>query len=1235
MGYWIAPWILLLIGWFTPGNQKPISDQKAFESEITSACNLIVDSGHDTSICIGTQLILQGSITGNSTFFEWTPHDGLNDPFILHPIATIDTAITYTLTALGFDTANHNLVLNGSFEQGNTGFYTEQFYVSDIPVVQNEMYPNGTFTVLDNPILVNDTWPNCADHTSGTGVNMMLINGTTTIDTIWCQTIPVLPHHYYQFTGWACPFNTTAPPIFTVSFNEGLSDTIFTDTTLCLWQQISPTVWYSGDSSFAHICLINASGITGEGNDYGIDDLSLIELCESQDSVSISVYGDVAPVPVITGDTILCDGDMATYTASFPPGTNILSYTWTPSSAGAIISGQGTNQLKVFWNGVGNAHVCLSVETNCQTNSACLYAHIGIIPFPEQVMGPPYLCPGEFGIYTVPFDAAVDEYNWSITSGINIISGQGTNTLQVQWSNAPSADLCLEMVNACGTTTSCITITQFSGYTTILDTVLCGSNTIVVNNHIYGNGIWSGTELIPSSTGCDSVVEIQITPVNAFELMTTKKLCPGDSIFLQGAFQTKAGTYIDTFSSVYHCDSIVTTELIVAPFDTLWIVSTTCDPALAGTTIMTINEGHCDSTIITQVLLLASDTTTISLFSCMITDTGQVIQMLTNHVGCDSMVVTNIYLLHSDTTTLFTTTCDPAAAGITVQIFPNVVGCDSMVVTNTSFALSDTTLISALTCTYADTGTTSALYVNAMGCDSLVMNTKIYAGTDTTFIFSNTCTASDAGLFLSNLTNQFGCDSVISMLVTLLPSDTTYLTNTSCEPLDTGVVIQYLTNSVGCDSLVVTTTNLLPVDICHFQATMFVQQPVCYGDSAKVTVDLQIGTGPFNLQWSHLGDAGSYVFPVSGTYSFSFALEGESHIVLTSANGLQILDTIFIDSVTPFEIGVQNTSDYNGYNVACQGDSIGTAMVNILSGGALPLSYLWSNGIKTPDISNLKAGVYNLTVTDNHGCTTSSSVVITEPAAIEYNLTIEDILCYGDSSGAVSLSGMQGGVGPYMTSLDSSSFLMDMSYHHLIPGDHGMKIMDQNGCSSEELFVLTEPHDWSLSLGADTIVYYGTSIDLVPTINGQPNGALQFTWSDHLCDNCGSRNVELIKGSAFSITATDENGCTSEDEIIIDVTIKHDVFVPNIFSPNGDQVNDLLMISTSRGLKEIEEFAIFDRWGNLVYSQLHGQPEDSSVAWDGLLDGKPLNTGVYAYKLIAEFQDEVRVTRFGDITLIR
>ncbi|MGB3078241.1 MAG: gliding motility-associated C-terminal domain-containing protein, partial [Saprospiraceae bacterium] len=845
------------------------------------------------------------------------------------------------------------------------------------------------------------------------------------------------------------------------------------------------------------------------------------------------------------------------------------------------------------------------------------------------------LCPGEIAsLYTPEIDPD-DVYNWMIPSGVSIISGSGTNEIEIQGSISGEVEICLEVTNVCGTTENCTFLTLLADHASNFDTVLCLGTTIIINGHAYGNGVWTGIEHFTGMNGCDSIVQINITEATSLEFMYTKYLCPGDSIFLQGAFQTQAGSYIDSFTTISNCDSLVITEVIVSPFDTTWIVSTTCDPASAGTTITSYSQGNCDSTVITTVLLLVSDTTTISLFSCMTSDTGQTLQMLTNQAGCDSLVITNTFLLQSDTTLLFLTSCDPAMTGVMMQTLSNNNGCDSLVITTTSFLLSDTTLINVLTCTYADTGETFTLYVNAMGCDSLVISTTNYAGSDTTFITGTTCNPANSGLIISHLTNLNGCDSVISIFVSLLQSDTTYLTTTSCEPLDTGVVIQSLTNSFGCDSMVITTTTLVPVDLCQFQAFVSVVQPLCYGDSAKVILELQTGLGPFDIHLMHMGSMLSYEYPSAGIYSFSIGVAGESYIVLTSANGLQIVDTIYVDALSSFEIDAQNVSDYNGYGIACHGDSTGEAKVNILSGGASPFLFEWSNGMNADDVANLKAGLYGVTVTDIHGCATSTSIVITEPMEIQYSITIDDILCFGDMSGGVSLSALQGGVLPVITSLDNNSFQSVLSYQTLLPGNHDLVIKDQNGCASEQQFELSDPSDWSIDLGSDTTVNYGAQFEIKPFVYGLPNGKVNYTWSDNQCDSCGSRIFEIKTTSLFSITATDENGCTSVDEIRISVSVNRDLFIPNIFSPDGDQVNDLFMISSGQGIKEIEELTIYDRWGSLVFQKFHFQSNDPPTAWNGVLNGKPLNMGVYTYKLVVVFEDNLHETRFGDVTLIR
>ncbi len=716
--------------------------------------------------------------------------------------------------------------------------------------------------------------------------------------------------------------------------------------------------------------------------------------------------------------------------------------------------------------------------------------------------------------------------------------------------------------------------------------------------------------------------------------MVTKTLCPGDSLFVQGAFQTQAGVYVDSFTTISNCDSLVITELIFSANDTTWINSTTCNPADAGMTIVTINQGSCDSTVITQVLLLASDTTLISLYSCSLADTGQVIQSLSNAAGCDSLVVTNTYLLQSDTTLFFQTSCNPSDTGITTQVLSNINGCDSTVVTTISYLLSDTTLTSVLTCFYADTGITSTLLINSKGCDSLVILHASYAGSDPTNYFGYTCSPIDSGLIVSHLVNQFGCDSIVSIYNVFISSDTTYLTGTSCDPVDTGVVVRLLSNKGGCDSLVITSTTLEPVNNCVLQANFSVLQPNCFGDTAWLNIDIQVGLPSFVLTLRNGIDQSSIGFPTTGQFTIPLKKQGQTELLLTSFSGLTLADTVDVDFPPPLTISGQLASDYNGYGVRCFGDANGKASVNVLTGGTPPLIYKWSNGSDSTVLINLIAGNYEITVTDSHGCEASSSVMITEPSSMQYEFNVDEIKCFGEK-GSATLSAIQGGVSPWMTSMDGNTFQTNLSYLNLIAGNHQLVITDQNGCSSEEQFTLTEPEYWSVKLGPDTMIAYGNGIDLSANIQGQPYGSLQFAWSDGQCDNCQSRTIDVVSGKIYIITATDENGCTSVDSITINVFTNRDIFIPNIFSPNGDGINDRFIITSEADITEIEELSIYDRWGNLVFNKQHFPPNDPSVSWDGRLDGKELNIGVYTYKLIVLFKDDKPETRFGDVTLIR
>ncbi|RYY93545.1 MAG: gliding motility-associated C-terminal domain-containing protein, partial [Chitinophagaceae bacterium] len=89
-----------------------------------------------------------------------------------------------------------------------------------------------------------------------------------------------------------------------------------------------------------------------------------------------------------------------------------------------------------------------------------------------------------------------------------------------------------------------------------------------------------------------------------------------------------------------------------------------------------------------------------------------------------------------------------------------------------------------------------------------------------------------------------------------------------------------------------------------------------------------------------------------------------------------------------------------------------------------------------------------------------------------------------------------------------------------------------------------------------------------------------------------------------------------------------DVFVPNVFTPNGDGRNDQLMVYAT-ALQSME-FRVYDQWGNEVF-----RATDPKAAWDGSYRGQRAPVGVYVYALKAVLPDGKVVTKKGSINLLR
>jgi len=165
--------------------------------------------------------------------------------------------------------------------------------------------------------------------------------------------------------------------------------------------------------------------------------------------------------------------------------------------------------------------------------------------------------------------------------------------------------------------------------------------------------------------------------------------------------------------------------------------------------------------------------------------------------------------------------------------------------------------------------------------------------------------------------------------------------------------------------------------------------------------------------------------------------------------------------------------------------------------------------------------------------------------------------------------------------------------------------------------------------GNDTIIVLGYNYNL----NG--TGSTYYKWSpaDYLSDaNIANPKAVFPDTGTYTyvLTGTNEEGCTATDTINIIVVSTGTIFVPNAFSPNGDGVNDVLMPRIV-GYSEINYFHIFNRYGQQVFSSAR----DNYPGWDGLVNGKPADIGVFYYIIDLKDAEGKNVQQKGDITLIR
>jgi gliding motility-associated-like protein len=264
----------------------------------------------DTTLCEGAQLLLQA--LPNAPGYCWSPLQTLSDPSIADPLATPVGATTYYCTALVAET---NLVFNGNFSLGDTGFVSDYYSVN--PETSAAEYRIGA-----SPSAWSSGLGNCMDHTSGAG-NMMMISGLGQYPKIWSQTVAVSPNTNYVFSVWIQSLSAQFPATLNFFINGAiLGNPISASPTTCTWNQFM-TIWNSGDSTTATLSLVSQNQLAGSF--FALDDINFSQYNLGFDSVRVSMAD--YPNVQVRGDTTIC----GPYTVPLS-ATGAAIYSWSPGA---------------------------------------------------------------------------------------------------------------------------------------------------------------------------------------------------------------------------------------------------------------------------------------------------------------------------------------------------------------------------------------------------------------------------------------------------------------------------------------------------------------------------------------------------------------------------------------------------------------------------------------------------------------------------------------------------------------------------------------------------------------------------------------------------------------------------------------------------------------------------------------------------------------------------------------
>ncbi len=891
----------------------------------------------------------------------------------------------------------------------------------------------------------------------------------------------------------------------------------------------------------------------------------------------LSIPGEPWPGSLIQGSSSFCVGSRVRLGG--PVGD--FDYSWSTGSTEAEIWVEETGTYGLT---VTNADGCTIADE--------LSVHLSTTLSPK-IIGPTSFCEGDSIELTV---GSYDTYQWStgatestisignsgwyavtVSNGVACV---GVDSFLVEMIAQPEAKILGDEILCEGQNQRLMVSEEMSAYH-------WSTGASIREIWVTGPGLYSVT--FTDDFGCENEDLLGVAAASPSIRRLSRSICAGDSLFWNGQLLSNTGEYQHTFSglSTNGCDSIEILQLQV----------------------------HTASTSYSMVSISEWD---VFLWQGEVLSTSGFYQDTlpnANQLGCDSIVQLQLAVLPIQKDTFIHQLC----AGDSLWVFDEWL---------------------------TDAGVVQDTFQNGQGLDSLLITTLIELNPVYHEIiplslcegeaWEEVVYSADTSLFFSYTTVE-GCDSVLQYDLSVFPvynlvdsvticrGDSLYFAG-SWQTMD-GLYVEEWTSTDACDS---TIGLYLTVDPCPFTWTRTVNPVQCAGEAnGSITVTIEEGVGPFVLML--MDEEGQLLRQVSdlreASHDFIDLAAGKYHLRLRDTH-TQYQEEAEVAMVAPPVLTLETLSETP---LSCFAGADGELEVRGV-GGQGPYSYQWNNGASTPLIQKLSAGSYSLTLTDHNGCMEIVSYFLTEPLPIEGQGTFVPSWCE-DESGLLYFDAPRGGTPPYLFAGEEDHFTMDsIQALKLLP--NMAFIQDANGCEVE-IPIVAEPISYPEIKTPETQIHLGDTIR-IDLISPTPYVSLAWTPAESLsCDTCLSALAFPTQSTLYRAVLTDALGCEIEEVVWIRVDTRGRIYTPTAFSPNGDGQNDRFTIYGGPEVERINQLSIFDRWGSQLFHTEEIPPNDLSFGWDGMIRGKPANTGTYVY--LADLQlSNGRIKRIkGELLLMR